>query len=131
MLEDVETEIIFIDGDTTELDTQATLVIFSVTDPASLALAESKLQLDMVERSYTDNAIILVGNKVDLVRTRSVPVHGKWRGPGKECHTPHLYRGSGRGHLQQLQVRGGERQSGAQRGHSPGGGGQADQTQGG
>ena len=79
MLEDVETEIIFIDGDTTELDTQATLVIFSVTDPASLALAESKLQLDMVERSYTDNAIILVGNKVDLVRTRSVPVHGRWR----------------------------------------------------
>ena len=77
MLEDVETELIFIDGDSTDLDTQATLVIFSVTDPASLALAQSKLQMDMVESSYTDNAVILVGNKVDLVRTRVVPIHGK------------------------------------------------------
>ena len=77
MLENVETELIFIDGDTSELDTQATLVIFSVTDPASLTIAQAKLELDLVESDYTDNAIILVGNKVDLVRTRMVPIHGK------------------------------------------------------
>ena len=77
MLENVETELVFIEGDTSELDTQATLVIFSVTDPASLTVAQAKLELDMVESSYTDNAIILVGNKVDLVRTRLVPIHGK------------------------------------------------------
>ena len=78
MLENVETELIFIDGDTSELDTQATLVIFSVTDPASLTIAQAKLELDLVESDYTDNAIILVGNKVDLVRTRMVPIHGKF-----------------------------------------------------
>ena len=77
MLENVETELIFIDGDTSELDTQATLVIFSVTDPASLTIAQAKLELDLVESDYTDNAIILVGNKVDLVSTRMVPIHGK------------------------------------------------------
>ena len=77
MLENVETELVFIEGDTSELDTQATLVIFSVTDPASLTAAQAKLEQDMVESSYTDNAIILVGNKVDLVRTRLVPIHGK------------------------------------------------------
>ena len=83
MLENVETELIFIDGDTSELDTQATLVIFSVTDPASLTIAQSKLELDLVESDYTDNAIILVGNKVDLVRTRLVPIHGESPPPAR------------------------------------------------
>ena len=129
MLEDVETEIIFLDGDTTDLDTQATLVIFSVTDPASLALAESKLQLDLVDRAGNDNPVILVGNKVDLVRTRLVPIHGNSQQKNVKRLTQRLCRGSGSRHLQRLQVRGGQRQPRPQRGHSLGRRGQADQTQ--
>ena len=77
MLEDVETELIFVDtGPNTDLSSvpapDCTLVIFSVTDNSSLNLAEARL-----EANKDDRTLILVGNKVDLVRTRTVSIAGQ------------------------------------------------------
>ena len=78
MLEDVETELTFLDtgsGVEDGVDSDCTLVIFSVTDQSSLRGARSRLE-KMVLTGETDRALILVGNKVDLVRTRTVSITG-------------------------------------------------------
>ena len=78
MLEDVETELTFLDSGVQVddgVESDCTLVIFSVTDQSSLLGAGSRLE-KMVLTGETDKALILVGNKVDLVRTRTVPITG-------------------------------------------------------
>ena len=48
------------------------LVVFSVTDPISLVRASHILSNLSSEGDLTSKAVILVGNKTDLVRTRVV-----------------------------------------------------------
>ena len=55
----------------------ALIIIYSVVDPDSLNSAEEMLQYLWRTGSATTKAVILVGNKSDLVRTRAVPIVGK------------------------------------------------------
>ena len=71
MLEDVETELVF--PHTEEAEADCTLAVFSVTEASSLAAAS----LELEQQAGRDKALILVGNKVDLVRTREVSIAGE------------------------------------------------------
>ena len=55
----------------------ALVVVYSVVDEGSLKIAEEILQYLWKTGSASDKAVILVGNKSDLVRTRAVPIVGK------------------------------------------------------
>ena len=55
----------------------ALVIVYSVVDNTSLKVAEDILQYLWRTQSGTDKAVILVGNKSDLVRTRAVPIVGK------------------------------------------------------
>ena len=55
----------------------AMIIIYSVVDPDSLNSAEEMLQYLWKTGSATTKAVILVGNKSDLVRTRAVSIVGK------------------------------------------------------
>ena len=54
----------------------ALVIVYSVVDNTSLKVAEDILQYLWRTQSCTDKAVILVGNKSDLVRTRAVPIVG-------------------------------------------------------
>ena len=54
----------------------ALVIVYSVVDNTSLKVAEDILRYLWRTRSGTDKAVILVGNKSDLVRTRAVPIVG-------------------------------------------------------
>ena len=56
----------------------ALVIVYSVVDNTSLKVAEDILQYLWRTQSGTDKAVILVGNKSDLVRTRAVPIVGKY-----------------------------------------------------
>ena len=74
MLEDVETELVFPHTEeTAEAEADCTLAVFSVTEASSLAAASLALE----QQAGRDKALILVGNKVDLVRTREVSIAGE------------------------------------------------------
>ena len=73
MLEDVETELVFPHTEATEAEADCTLAVFSVTEASSLAAASLALE----QQARRDKALILVGNKVDLVRTREVSIAGE------------------------------------------------------
>ena len=53
-------------------EADCTLAVFSVTEASSLAAASLALE----QQAGRDKALILVGNKVDLVRTREVSIAG-------------------------------------------------------
>ena len=53
------------------------VIVFSVTDAASLSTAETILQSLCKSGDRSTKVVILVGNKTDLVRTRTVPIYGK------------------------------------------------------
>ena len=55
----------------------AMIIIYSVVDPDSLNSAKEMLQYLWKTGSATTKAVILVGNKSDLVRTRAVSIVGK------------------------------------------------------
>ena len=82
MLEDIETELVILDSHasrsgTEDAEADCTLVIFSVTDPGSLVTATHRLEAMSLAPSPGGRARILVGNKVDLVRTRAVDITGE------------------------------------------------------
>ena len=53
------------------------VVVFSLTEQASLATAKTILHnLSQVRDMASNKAVILVGNKTDLVRARVVPSQG-------------------------------------------------------
>ena len=54
------------------------VVVFSVTDDGSLQEAREVLNILWQSGSLASRAVILVGNKTDLVRTRTVPIDGKF-----------------------------------------------------
>lgn len=81
MLEDVETELVFRDGLEKQIQSDETIptcdcvvVTFSVTDSSSLKAAETILQKLWQTGDLNTKAVIVVGNKADLVRTRVVPI---------------------------------------------------------
>ena len=53
------------------------MIVFSVTDAASLSTAETILQSLCKSGDLSTKVVIVVGNKTDLVRTRTVPIYGK------------------------------------------------------
>ena len=53
------------------------VVVFSVTEAGSLKEAEDILQNLWQSGELNAKAVIIVGNKTDLVRTRQVPIDGK------------------------------------------------------
>ncbi|CAD6226629.1 GSCOCG00011911001-RA-CDS, partial [Cotesia congregata] len=55
---------------------QAYCVVYSTTDRASVRVAEEVLQTLWRSDLVSARAVILVGNKVDLVRSRSVATEG-------------------------------------------------------
>ncbi|XP_023340502.1 uncharacterized protein LOC111710619 [Eurytemora carolleeae] len=82
-LEDIECELVFIDRPRTEISAENLLssysadcavVVFSVTDDGSLQEAREVLNILWQSGSLASRAVILVGNKTDLVRTRTVPI---------------------------------------------------------
>ena len=52
------------------------MVVFSVTDSATLREAEALLQSLWQSGHLNTKAVIVVGNKIDLVRNREVPIDG-------------------------------------------------------
>ena len=53
------------------------LVVFSVTDTGSMRQAEEILNNLWKSGELNSRAVIMVGNKTDLVRTRQVPIDGE------------------------------------------------------
>ena len=53
------------------------VIVFSVTEKESLNEAEEILEDLWQSGDLNTKAVILVGNKTDLVRTRQVPIDGK------------------------------------------------------
>ena len=72
MLEDKETELVVQEGAGDQQPADCILVLFSVTEPASLAVAQN-----LLSSLGSTAAPILVGNKVDLVRARAVSPTGQ------------------------------------------------------
>ncbi|XP_008556531.1 uncharacterized protein LOC103577599 isoform X1 [Microplitis demolitor] len=81
LLADEESELTFIDHPSAEMtpenciatyEPQAYCVVYSTTDEESLKVAEQVLQILWRSDLVSARAVILVGNKVDLVRSRSV-----------------------------------------------------------
>ena len=60
-----------------DITVDAYVVVFSVTDPGTYNYAVNTVRKLRVE-SGIDRAIILVGNKIDLVRQRRVTKHGQF-----------------------------------------------------
>ena len=54
------------------------LVVFSLTNPVSLREAEQILQKLWQSGDLNTKAVIVVGNKTDLVRTREVAIDGQF-----------------------------------------------------
>ena len=54
------------------------MVVFSVTDSATLGEAEALLQSLWQSGHLNTKAVIVVGNKIDLVRNREVPIDGEF-----------------------------------------------------
>ena len=54
------------------------LVVFSLTNPVSLREAEQILQKLWQSGDLNTKAVIVVGNKTDLVRTREVAIDGEY-----------------------------------------------------
>ena len=54
------------------------LVVFSLTNPVSLREAELILQKLWQSGDLNTKAVIVVGNKTDLVRTREVAIDGEY-----------------------------------------------------
>merc|ERR1712126_771163 len=77
MLEDIETELVFLDTPGTDLAVcDCVVIVYSLTDQVSLVTAETILHNLSLARNINNNkAVILVGNKTDLVRARTVPSH--------------------------------------------------------
>jgi len=82
-LEDVECHLIFIDKPRSEISAENLLttyngdcnvVVFSVTEEDSLQEAEEILDILWKSGNLASRAAIVVGNKTDLVRTRTVPI---------------------------------------------------------
>ncbi len=55
----------------------AMVIVYSVVSAESFRVAEEILQYLWRSGSSSEKAVILVGNKADLVRTRTVPIVGK------------------------------------------------------
>ncbi|XP_044587064.1 uncharacterized protein LOC123266732 isoform X3 [Cotesia glomerata] len=81
LLADEESELTFIDHPSAEMtpenciatyEPQAYCIVYSTTDRASVRVAEEVLQTLWRSDLVSARAVILVGNKVDLVRSRSV-----------------------------------------------------------
>jgi Rad/Gem-related GTP binding protein 1 len=53
------------------------VVVYSVVSPITLQEAEETLQYLWKTNTMTEKAVIMVGNKTDLVRTRAVNIVGK------------------------------------------------------
>ena len=85
-LEEQESELVFSQGSKIDEveeealleDCHCVLVVFSVTDLGSLREAEDLLQGLWQSSLLNTKAVIVVGNKIDLVRTREVPIDGGW-----------------------------------------------------
>ena len=54
------------------------MVLYSLTDPKSLRKAEETLKNLSLLGEINTKAVILVGNKTDLVRAREVLIDGKY-----------------------------------------------------
>ncbi|XP_037077074.1 uncharacterized protein LOC119098256 [Pollicipes pollicipes] len=83
LLDGEESEIIFIDHPAHEMSAEnalttyaphACVVVYSITDQASLKSAEDTLSFLWREGFIRDNSVILVGNKSDMVRARVVTI---------------------------------------------------------
>ncbi|CAB4068128.1 unnamed protein product [Lepeophtheirus salmonis] len=83
LLEGEESELVFIDRPYAEMSVEnavstyvpdAMIVVFSVVNKDSLQTAESILEYLWRSGSNTDKAVIMVGNKSDLVRSRVVSI---------------------------------------------------------
>eukprot|EP00095_Tigriopus_kingsejongensis_P003006 maker-scaffold170_size291898-snap-gene-0.14 protein:Tk03006 transcript:maker-scaffold170_size291898-snap-gene-0.14-mRNA-1 annotation:"flocculation protein flo11-like isoform x1" len=83
LLEGEEAELVFIDHPSAEISVEnalatyipdAMVVVFSVVDNETLAEAEEILQYLWRTNCMTDKAVIMVGNKTDLVRSRQVNI---------------------------------------------------------
>lgn len=61
----------------TTYEPQAYIVVYSVVDRSSLQIAEETLQSLWKTDSIASKAVILVGNKTDLVRSRTVTTEGE------------------------------------------------------
>ena len=59
-----------------DITVDAYVVVFSVIDPGSFKYAISTVRRLRME-ARTSHAIVLVGNKIDLVRQRRITKHGK------------------------------------------------------
>ena len=69
----------------------AMVIVYSVVNGESLREAEEILQYLWRSNSMTEKAVIVVGNKTDLVRTRVVNIVGMFFGRlnGVRVHTNH------------------------------------------
>jgi Rad/Gem-related GTP binding protein 1 len=81
LLEGQESELEFLEAEEEgefSPDCECVLVVFSVTDRSSLREAKELLQRIWQCGDLNTKAVIVVGNKTDLVRTREVTIDGKW-----------------------------------------------------
>ncbi|XP_035229393.1 GTP-binding protein GEM-like, partial [Stegodyphus dumicola] len=93
LLDDEEYEISFIDPPTIaetpsdeQLDSDAYVVVYSITDRCSFEKAVDYL-FKLREKGCTMNkAVILVGNKSDLVRSRAITAEGESASSILLCH---------------------------------------------
>jgi Rad and Gem related GTP binding protein 1 len=53
-------------------------VIYSSADKSSFAIAERLLQLLWTSQNIAQKAVILVANKADLARSRTISPEGEW-----------------------------------------------------
>ncbi|KAK6622063.1 hypothetical protein RUM44_001870 [Polyplax serrata] len=81
LLDDEESELIFVDHPSAEMSPencittyqpQAYIIVYSVVDRLSFQIAEETLQSLWKTDSIGSKAVILVGNKTDLVRSRTI-----------------------------------------------------------
>ena len=85
-LDEQESELVFCQGSHVEgeeevhlmEDCHCILVVFSVTDLDSLREGETLLQSLWQSGHLNTKAVIVVGNKTDLVRAREVPIDGEY-----------------------------------------------------
>lgn len=62
----------------TTYEPQAYIIVYSVVDRSTLQIAEETLQSLWKTDSIASKAVILVGNKTDLVRSRTVTTEGEF-----------------------------------------------------
>ena len=85
-LDEQESELVFCQGSHVEgeeevqlmEDCHCILVVFSVTDLDSLREGETLLKSLWQSGHLNTKAVIVVGNKTDLVRAREVPIDGEY-----------------------------------------------------